>query len=342
MTSTTAGAVMGEGVDAGIPAHYGSPFAEQRALAEGIGFVDRSHRGVLRVAGEDRWSWLHSLTTQHVEQLGDWRGAQTLILSPHGHAEHHLLLADDGEATWIDVEPGTQTDLVSYLEKMRFMLRVEPADVTDRWAIISLVGPSMDRALAALNVELAPDEWAVSPIADGGWARRSPAFAGDPEPIPVVDLLVPRDQREQVIAQLREAGITPAGSQAYEALRVAARSPRLGLDTDHKTLVQEVDWVPSAVHLKKGCYRGQETVAKVQNVGQRPRRLVLLHLDGSSDQLPAQGTPVLLEDRQIGFTGTAVRHYELGNVALAIVKRTTPDDADLRVGSSRVTIDPAP
>jgi folate-binding protein YgfZ len=150
------------------------------------------------------------------------------------------------------------------------------------------------------------------------------------------DLLVPRAAVEAVVDRL---GVPLAGVEAYEALRVEARRPRLGLETDHRTIVQEPEWIPTAVHLDKGCYRGQETVARVQNLGRPPRRMVLLHLDGVSDDLPASGEPVTVDGRPVGFVGTAVRHHELGTVALALVKRAVPDDADLRVGASRARID---
>jgi len=324
------GAVAAEGPDEGVAAHYGDPFREQRTLATSVGLVDRSHRGVLAVPGPDRLSWLHSLTTQHLEQLPAWRGTETLVLSPHGHVEHHALVAEDGETTWLDVEPGTAGELLAFLEKMRFMLRVEPADVTADWAVLSVVGPQTPQVLAALGAEPA-EPYDVSPLPGGGWARRMPWPGADN-----ADLLVPRDRLDAVV---EAAGAPLVGVQAYEALRVAARRPRLGAETDHRTIVQEPEWVGTAVHLEKGCYRGQETVARVHNLGRPPRRLVLLHLDGVSDELPAHGDPVTLDERQVGFVGTAVRHHELGPIASALVKRAVADDADLRIGATRAAID---
>ncbi len=105
---------------------------------------------------------------------------------------------------------------------------------------------------------------------------------------------------------------------AFEALRIAAHQPRFGLDTDHRTIPHEVGWIGAAVHLDKGCYRGQETVARVHNLGHPPRRLVLLHLDGSADRLPAHGDPVELGGAAVGSVGSAARHYELGPIALAL------------------------
>lgn len=331
------GAVLAEGVDAGVAAHYGDPFREQRLLAEEVAVVDRSHRGVIAVAGADRLSWLHSLTTQHLEKLAPWHGAEALILSPHGHVEHHLQLADDGGTTWLDVEPDAATELVGYLAKMVFMLRVSPTDETGQFAVLTVAGPGTGEALARLGVVLPPEPYRVTSLPAGGLVRRMPwpgALAAD--------VLVPR---EALAATADQLGAPLAGSWAFEALRVADRRPRLGFETDHRTIVQEPNWVPAAVHLEKGCYRGQETVARVHNLGRPPRRMVLLHLDGSTDDLPAHGAAVTIDGsagRAVGFVGTAARHYELGTIALALIKRSIPDDAELWVSDSKAAVDPEP
>ena len=267
--------------------------------------TDRSHRGVVRITGPDRLSWLHSLTTQDLEHLEPGQSAEALILSPQGHIEHHLTLTDDGDALWAHVEPGTAGTLLAFLESMRFMLRVEPADVTDDYAVLTVT-----RALPADS------------LPEGVSAALRGAVG--------TDLLVARPHLQAAATKFADAGLTLAGMQAYEALRIAARRPRLGLDTDHRTLPHEVGWIESAVHLNKGCYRGQETVARVHNLGHPPRRLVFLHLDGSEDRLPEHGDPVQLEDAVVGFVGSAARHYELGPIGLALIKRTTPVDATLQ------------
>ncbi len=330
------GAVGAEGVDAGVVAHYGDPFGEQRAMADGVGLVDRSNRAVVAVPGPDRLSWLHSLTTQHLAQLPAWSGIEALILSPHGHLEHHLVLADDGTTTWIDVEPGTAPSLLTFLDAMRFLLRVDPTDVTGDWGVLSLVGPSTRGVLADLGVADLAAVFDVRPLPDGGLVRRMPWPGSDG-----ADLLIPRPSIGMVADRLRSAGARPAGTWAYEAIRVAARKPRLGAETDHRTIVQEGDWVTGAVHLDKGCYRGQETVARVHNLGRPPRRMVLLHLDGSAETLPEHGAAVSLGGRQVGFVGTAVRHFELGPIALALMKRNVADDARLRVDQLDASIDDA-
>ncbi|HEY2639520.1 MAG TPA: glycine cleavage T C-terminal barrel domain-containing protein [Streptosporangiaceae bacterium] len=297
------GAVPADGPDAGVAAHYGDPFAEQRAIAAGWGVVDASHRGVVRITGPDRLSWLHSVSTQAVDKLAPGAGAQTLVLSPQGHVEHHLTLTDDGNAVWAHVEPGAAAALLDFLTSMKFMLRVDPQDVSADYAVLTLLGP-------AIAVELP----AGTRIETGHG----------------VDLIVPRADLAATVAELRLAGAALAGTWASEALRIAAGRPRFGLDTDHRTIPHEVGWIETAVNLSKGCYRGQETVARVHNLGHPPRRLVLLHLDGSEDRLPRHGDAVLLDDLAVGFIGSAARHYELGPIALALVKRTTPVDATLR------------
>ncbi len=357
MTAVLVGALDPASPDAPAVAHYGDPMREQRLLAEAVGLVDRSHRGVLAIAGEDRLTWLHSLTTQHLTALAPvpaaLAGTELLVLSPHGQVEHHAVLTDDGATTWLDVEPGTAGALLEFLSRMRFLMRVELADVGADWALLCLVGPQTDQALAGLGGGALPAPqvlavpgpkfptgalppapttgYAVAPLPGlGGWVRRMAGGA---------DLLVPRGALGELVATV---GVPLAGIWAYEAIRVAARVPRLGFETDHRTLPAEVGWTASAVHLDKGCYRGQETVARVHHLGRPPRRLVLLHLDGvTSDELPAQGTAVSTADgRQVGFVGTAVRHHELGMVALALVRQNVGDDAELRVAEAAAAVDP--
>jgi folate-binding protein YgfZ len=310
------GAVPGEGTDAGVARHYGDPLREQRALARGAGWVDRSTRGVIAVPGPDRLSWLHSITSQHLSALADGTGTEGLVLSPHGHVEHHFVVAELAGTTWLDTEPGNAPALLAYLDSMRFLLRVEPRDATAELAVLTVAGPDAAAVLAAAGLP-APAPWAVAPLDGGGFARRTRERE--------VDLLVPRASLAEVADRLTAAGATPVGSWAYEALRVEARRPRFGFETDHRTIPHEVGWIGTAVHLDKGCYRGQETVARVHNLGRPPRRLVLLHLSGERDELPAPGTPLLLDGRTVGFLGTAVQHHELGPVALAVVKRTVGD-----------------
>ena len=302
------GAVEADWPDKGVAAHYGDPMGEQRAMTEGQVLVDRSNRGVVKVTGPDRLTWLHSLTSQHLERLAPGTTAEALILSPQGHLEHYLTLTDDGTAVWAHVEPGTAAALVDYLNSMRFMLRVEVADLTSDFAVQTLAGP------------LGGDGRVTGGVVPPGGAELAQAVTSNPFGI---DLIVQRDAVGKLDA-------TVAGMWALEAARIAGRMARPGLDTDHKTLPHEVGMIETAVHLNKGCYRGQETVARIHNLGHPPRRLVFLHLDGSVDRLPAHGSPITLADgTQVGFTGSAARHFELGPIGLGLIKRSVPVDATL-------------
>ncbi|MEV7322494.1 folate-binding protein [Streptomyces sp. NPDC093970] len=302
------GAVPAEGVDEGVAAHYGDLFREQRALADGAGFVDLSHRGVVAVTGEDRLSWLHLLLTQHVSDLPVGEAAEALVLSANGHIEHALYLVDDGTTVWAHVEPGTAETLIAYLESMKFFYRVEVADRTGEFAVVHLPAGSIAEPPAGAVV-------------------RETAYGRD--------LFLPRADLESYAEKAGPA----AGLLAHEALRVENHRPRLGFETDHRTIPHELGWIGTAVHLQKGCYRGQETVARVQNLGKPPRRLVFLHLDGSDVHLPPHGTEIRLADdgedgRKVGFLTTSARHHELGPVALALVKRNVPVDARLIAGDT--------
>ena len=303
------GAVAADFPDFGVAAHYGDPFAEQRALDSAAGVVDRSDRDVVKITGVDRLSWLNTISTQKLDDLPVADARQSLILSPQGHIEHHLSLVDDGASTWIHTEPGEAASLLEFLESMRFMMRVTAEIVTEDCAVLTIMGP-----------QVTPDTGieGARPVAtlDFTFGR---------------DLVVLREQFDQAVAGLRDRGYRLAGMIAHEALRIAAHRPRFGTDTDHRTIPHEVGWIESAVHLNKGCYRGQETVARVHNLGHPPRRLVLLHLDGSENKLPAHGEPVHSGEATVGFVGSSARHYELGPIALALVKRNVSVDETLEV-----------
>lgn len=291
------GAVSGDGVDAGVAAHYGNFNTEQRSLAAGEGFVDLSHRDVVRISGEDRLTWLHTLTSQYFEGLvaGVWIGS--LMLDANGRVEHAFVGIDDGSAITLHTEPGTGDALADWLRKMQFWSKVEvsqPEDVAVMW-----------RASQPTSYDLVP--------------------------------------RAELLAYAEAAG-PAAGLWAYEALRIERGEPRLGLDTDERTIPNETSWMDTSVHLTKGCYRGQETVARVNTLGRPPRRLVLLHLDGSENRLPAGKSPLEYNGKQVGFVGTSARHHELGPIALALVKRSVPLEAQLTVdgmpASQEVIVDP--
>jgi folate-binding protein YgfZ len=281
-----------DGPDKGAIWHFGEPVKEQRAIEAGTAWADLSHLSVIAVDGEDRLKWLHDLTTQFLTDLevGLWKPA--MILDPQGHVEYQFNLVDDGTTTFLVLDASYADTLVAYLNKMRFMLKVEVRDATSEFAVLRAPGATTDI---------------------GG------PFA-----------LVPRGEVAQM-AQAFNAVATQVGTWALDAERVAAGRPRIGFETDHKTIPNEIGVLHGAVHMNKGCYRGQETVAKIFNLGNPPRRLTMLHLDGSDVGFPATGTKIENDGVVVGFIGTVARHHELGTIALAIVKRNTPLDATLSV-----------
>lgn len=316
--------------DPGVPWHYGDPLREQRMLVEGAAVVDLSNRGVVAVTGPDRLTWLHNLTTQVLERLEAGQSALALILSPHGHVEHELHAVDDGTTTWLIVQPGTAGVLVDYLRSMQFMLRVEVEDRTPTHAVVWEPVWAVDPAVVTW---LVPADFAGRGHVESGSDRGGDAakyVGARPADFVGREVVVPRE----LLADRMSAAPGRSGTWALEALRVAAAVPRLGLETDHRTLPHEVGWIGPAVHLAKGCYRGQEAVARVHNLGHPPRRLALLHLDGSDETMPEHGSAVLVDGRETGWVGTAAWHYELGPIATAVLKRTTPADVPLVVRAS--------
>jgi len=278
------------GPDKGAIWHFGEPNNEQKALVKGDGWADLSHRGVISITGKDRLTWLHALTTQHLEKLQVATWVDALILDVQGHVIDQLFLVDDGQSTWIHLEKERVATVIEYLNKMKFMLEVEVKDESDKYVVLRAPG--------------------VADAIGGPYA------------------LLPKAELKETIDAFNKSH-TQVGIWALEAERVAAGRARLLFEVDHKSIPNELGLLNKSVHMNKGCYRGQETVAKVFNLGQPPRKLVTLHLDGSMVAMPEHGAKLFLENKEVGFIGTVARHYELGPIALAVVKRTVPLDSNL-------------
>jgi folate-binding protein YgfZ len=278
------------GPDKGAIWHFGEPNQEQKALVAGNAWADLSHRGVISISGKDRLTWLHALTTQHVEKLMPGKWVEALILDVQGHVIDQLFLVDDGSTTWLHTENSRTQEILDYLNKMKFMLEVEVKNQSNDYAVLRAPGKS--------------------DLLGGPYA------------------LVPRSELKDTTDAFSKAH-TQVGIWALEAERVAQGRARLLFEVDHKSIPNELGFINKAVHMNKGCYRGQETVAKVFNLGQPPRKLVRLHLDGSMVAMPEHGAKVFLEYKEVGFIGTVSRHYELGPIALAVIKRNVPINATL-------------
>jgi folate-binding protein YgfZ len=300
------------------PQHYGSPLAEQRELAAGGAVVDLSGRDVVTVTGPDRLTWLDSLLSQHLARLSPGESAEALLLDPSGRIEYAARIVDDGETAWLLMDAGTGAGLAAFLERMRFMLRVEVADRSAEFATIGTLGEPVT------GVVTWRDPWREVVAGGHQYATVSdhPGAAWT-----YSETLVPRDG-------LAGTDRPAAGILALEALRIAAWRPRAATELDATAIPHEFDWIRSAVHLAKGCYRGQETVAKVHNLGHPPRRLVLLHLDGSDNVAVAPDDEVFAGEKAVGRVTAVATHYELGPVALAVVRRATDPAETLTVAAA--------
>lgn len=307
--------------------HYGDPVAEQRALAAGRAVVDLADNGVVTITGPDRLSWLDSLTSQALKGLQPGESTESLLLDINGRIEHTMRVVDDGETLWLLVDAGFAPSLAEFLHKMRFMLRVVVTDVSADYRTLGTFGaPEVSPIVTWI------DPWAE--VARGGHQYAEGAHPS--AEWTYREILVPRS--------FDVSTLPAAGTWALDALRIAAWRPSRAAEVDERSIPHELDWLRSAVHLNKGCYRGQETVAKVHNLGHPPRRLVLLHLDGSESLLPPVGSEVVLATaapdpepsegpahKVVGHITSSARHHELGPIALAVIKRTVDPAAVLTV-----------
>lgn len=337
----------------GATPHFGDPSGEQWALESGRALVRRPDLAVISVSGADRLTWLTSLASQVVTGLVPGASRELLILSPEGRVEHWAGASDDGEALHLIVERADCSGFVEFLDSMRFALRVSVAERDV--AVFSSVraGANTPEAVAGLPGHLWTWEDPWPGVVEGGAAY----FQGARHPgarTPMMFHAVSRQAADEfeaawladgAVSGATEANAAPssapaavpssvsspaggkrrrAGYLAWEAMRIAAWKPRLGRDTDARAIPPEVDWLRTAVHTSKGCYRGQETIARVLNLGRPPRRLTYLQLDGSRSDLPAPGTPIEVGGRQVGVITSSARHADEGPIALALIARAVP------------------
>ena len=356
-----------EDPDQAVPAHLGDPGREQAALAEGRAACALA-RDVVTVTGPDRLSWLTTLSSQVLTTLepGDG-GAETLLLDAQGHITHALAALDDGRTLWLVTEAGNGEDLATFLDSMRFMLRVEVAERSDVMALGAL-GEGLE-ALAQAARDTAPDsptapEAPATSQADaaqtgaepqgsliGLWRDPWPGVVeggtsydvGEDRPHPGQGyrgghVLVPAQSVNAVVEAFLAAGEGRrlAGALAWEALRIEAGRPRWAREADARAIPHELDWLRTAVHLTKGCYPGQETIARTLNLGRPPRRLTVLQLDGLVGDLPRPGATVRMGERTVGAVTSVARHHELGSIALALLRRAVPVGEQLTVEVTEV------
>lgn len=314
--------VPGAVVENGILMHLGSPLAEQRRLLRGDAVAPLENRAVISVAGPDRLAWLDSITSQSVAGLVPGESSELLILDPNGRIEHAAGIVDDGESAWLLVDAADAEQVVAWLTRMRFRMRVEIRLVAE----VAVFGAVSSEAagLAPCSPAGVPlvwrDPWpGVTP---GGYGYAIGEHPGAEREW--IEVIVDAPERDRISDAAAVGDVSLAGALAADALRVAAWRPSWAREVDERALPHELDWLRTAVHLSKGCYRGQETVAKVHNLGHPPRRLVAVHLDGADSILPPPGSEVLVDGAAVGVLTSVAFHVDNGPIGLALVRRTTP------------------
>ena len=308
-----------------MQSHFDNPLVEQRELIAGHRVLEFSDRSVIRISGADRHEWLNSMLSQRLDKLQAGDSTEALLLDANGHVEQNFQIIEDGESTWLICFSSQASKLLSWFDMVIFRSKVEIADASGDYVVIGSFGhPLADAAKSNATSLVWHDSWMADPKGSVRYAD-----AAGREPWSFYLSLIDRQTAEKVLA-----GKARAGALAFDALRVAAHRPWQPNDLDDKTLPHELDWLSSAVQLAKGCYRGQETVAKVHNLGHPPRRLVMLHLDGSADTDADDGDQVLQGDKVIGRVTTVGQHFELGPIALAVVARSADDAVQWQVITS--------
>lgn len=350
----------------GVAWHYGEPLSEQRAITSTGAIVDRSHRRVIRVTGPEAAAFLHNLLSQKLDDVqAGWSGS-ALDLDTQGRILHTMDIAvttdtsadanasagdgagsgtgdgagaaaaPEGLAFYLDCEAGKFDSLRDFLQKMIFwsQVTIEEADL----AIITVLGGPTDTHL--------PSQAVYSRTV----STATPADASSAQPTTGLweasrtDIAVPREQLEAAVEELESTGLQLIGLMAYTAERVKALEAE-SVDLDEKSIPHEIPhWIGrgervGAVHLEKGCYRGQETVARVENSGRSPRVLVLLHLDGSAPTMPSPGADIQVKGRRVGKLGTVIDDCDYGPIALGIIKRSALDAGQVNIGDVAASID---
>ena len=305
-----------------VKAHFGDPMIEQRKLSEGDALCLLDAQGIIAVNGVDRLTWLHSLLSQNLKNLVPGESAEALLLDPQGRIEQVIKLIDDGETTWLMVDKSNTETLLAWLQKMVFRMKVEITDRSAQFATVGATTASPEISFLSNDHPLIwKDQWPG--VVTGGYRYSTRAVD-----YTWFEHLVEVEKLDQLLA-----GKVLAGTMAADGLRVAAGRPKAINEVDEKSLPHELDLLSTAVHLSKGCYRGQESVAKVHNLGHPPRRLTFLHLDGSEHALPDVGDEIRVvgEENSRGKITSVAQHFDMGPIALAVISRSVPEDAALEV-----------
>ena len=311
---------------------------EDRGLRTGAGLFDASARGVIRLTGPDRVSFLQGMVTQDVEGLPVGSVADAVLLTPKGAMVADARVVRRADDFLLLTEPGYGPVVLGALERYLISEDAELSDASAAFGQLAVVGPEAE-ALTARALGLGPPAGAaLRPFEAGGstgWALPQGLL------LPGVDLLVPVEALGTVFDRLLEAGATPVGFPALEVLRVEQGTPRFGADMDEKTIPLEAN-LQRAIHYQKGCYIGQEVIARATFRGHVNRHLVGLRFAGPA---PAPRTELFTGDRRVGWVTSVVDSPRLGPIGLGYAHRDVDQPGTelvLAGGTAKATIAPLP
>jgi folate-binding protein YgfZ len=302
---------------------------EQRAIREACGLLDRSERGKLAFSGEQAKAFLQGQVTNDVEALDAGHGCYAAVLSPKGKMLGDLRILDTGDELLLDTERGALQSIFNALHRAQLGFDAELHKRTLQRGLLSLVGPDA-RRVAGPAAEALPDEEHAHAAAelDEVAVRVVLTDLG-------VDLLCDAEDTAALAAALTARGTTPVSEQAVEVLRVERGRPRYGLDLDAATIPQEAGLNERAVSFTKGCYVGQETVARLYYKGKPNRHLRGLRLSAEV----APGAELTLDGKPVGRVGSVAASSAHGPIALALVRREAEPGATLAVaGGASATV----
>lgn len=306
-----------------IPACYSGLRQEYEALQEGVGLLDLSHRGKMRITGRDRRTWLHGQVTQDVNGLPEWQGAYATVLNPQGHMVSDMRIFALPDALLVDVPAGTQAPMPEYLDRYLIMERAEIEDLTDEWALLSLQGPQSARAAGSVlgdSVTRLP-AWGIAAASfddETVYVTRSGHCGEDG-----FDVLVPARCAAGLWGALcqdrRAFAVHSVGWEALNVRRVEAGIPWWGAELDPSIVPLEAR-LERAIHFRKGCYVGQEIIARIEARGHVNNLLAGFFIEGEA--LPPAGAQIQKDGKKVGRITTALGSLRLQRpVALGYLRR---------------------
>ena len=293
------------------------------AMEEGCAIVDRSERGKLALTGGEAKEFLHGQVTNDVEALVPGEGCYAAFLTHKGKMLGDLRILDTGDELLLDTERVSLQELFNMIRRFKLGRDVELHKRTVELGLLSLIGPDARRL--AGPVGSAEHDNARAEI--GG--RKVTLVRTDVG----VDVFCATEDTATVRAALEAAGAVPAGEDAAEVIRVEHGRPRYGIELDDGVIPQEAGLNERAVSFTKGCYVGQETVARLFYRGKPNRHLRGLRLGGPAPS----GAPLRLGEREVGRVGSVAASPALGPIALALVRREAEPGSTLAVGDAGVT-----